>query len=176
MKKIITKYGLYSAFVMLVFGLVGLYFASHTTPDNYGGQMLFGYASIIVALVFIYFAIRHYRDNVNGGVVSFGKGLKLGLLISLFPSVVFGTLDTAYRFLNPNYLEHCAKVEREVLKRNTPPAEFEAKAAEIEKQMQFFNDYPVAGWAFMFVTVFTIGVIISVISALILQRKATVAN
>src|SRR5688500_9198612 len=88
MQKTVLRFGMYGVVVMAII-LIVEFFIFKDQP-NWDVQEVVGYVTIILSLLFVYFGIRHWRDNYNSGYLSFGQGLKLGTLISLFPSLAFG--------------------------------------------------------------------------------------
>ncbi len=64
-------------------------------PLQYAGYfdlntgMVVGYTSMVVAFSMIFFAIRNYRDNLNNGSITFGKGFRIGILITVIASLVY---------------------------------------------------------------------------------------
>jgi hypothetical protein len=138
---------------------------------SYTVQEAIGYLTMVVSLVFVFFGIRHYRDQVNNGKVGFGKALLIGFLISLFAGLGFGVVDYIYTtMINPDFAQEYLTTMLADMKANLPADEFETQKANLEQQME---EYGGSGFmAFiMFVTVALIGLVISIISALILQRK-----
>ena len=89
MKNTVLKYGFYSAIAITALFLIG-WFIGKEFDLGYSSQEVVGYASILVSLSFVFFGIKHFRDQENDGQVSFGKALLIGLLISLFASIAFG--------------------------------------------------------------------------------------
>ena len=75
MKKFILKYGLYSAAL-----IIGLFSISFMTMDTIGmaAQEIFGYLSIFLALVFVFFGVKAYRDKERSGSIKFGRALGVG--------------------------------------------------------------------------------------------------
>lgn len=168
MKKTVLRYGLYGAITICILFLIS-WFALGDLP--FGIQEILGYASMVISLSFVYFGIKHFRDKENQGKVSFKKALVLGILISLITAVVFGILDVIYtEVLNPEFMEEYYQATVEDMRNALPPDEFEVQLAEIEAQKAMFSS-PWFSFALMSMTVFVIGFIISLISALILQRK-----
>ncbi len=55
----------------------------------YETSMLIGYASMLIAFSLVYVGIRNYRNKYNGGVISFGKAFKIGILIVLIASTLY---------------------------------------------------------------------------------------
>ncbi len=148
MKASVTKFSVYGILLGFTAFLAGLSFDITTNE-------IFGYATIVASLLFVYFGIRHFRDKKNHGKVSFKQGLVLGLLISIFTATGIAVADYIYTaFVNPDFFTEYA----EKIKAENPTAE-----------IQEFTSAQAA--VFMFAIVFIIGLIISLISSLILQRR-----
>ena len=168
MKKTVLRYGTYGAIAICVLFLLSWYVLDDL---SFTSQEVLGYASMIMALLFVFLGIKHFRDNENEGKVAFKKALTIGILISLITAVAFGILDVIYtEVLNPNFMEEYYTASVEQMKQSLPPDEFEAKLAELESQKDLFSN-PFFSFGLMAMTVFVIGFIISLISSLILQRK-----
>lgn len=168
MKKTVLRYGLYGAAAICILMLVSWFLGKGLDFDT---QEVIGYATMIVSLSFVYFGIKHFRNQENNGVITFGKALWIGVLISLLTALAFGILDVIYvKYINPDFMTEYYETILLDLKESLPPEEFETKRAEIESQKELFS----SAWmnfVIMSMTVFVIGFIISLISALILQRK-----
>lgn len=168
MKQIVLKYGGYGLLTAAALFLLSLTFGKGL---SYSAQEVLGYTSMIVSLSFIFFGIKHYRDKVNNGVVSFGKALLIGLLISALTGLGIAIVDYLYTtVINPDFASEYLDTMLKSYETMYSGAELEAKKAELRQQMQ---DYGGSGFmaALMFVTVVLIGFVISLISGLILQRK-----
>jgi len=148
MKKTTLRFGLYALGMGAILFLASLVLVKDST---YNLQEILGYTAIIAALLFVFFGIKHYRDVENNGSVSFGKAMAIGMVISLFAALGFAGVDYLYTaVINPDFM-----------------ADFIAESGD--PSMEAWSSFELS--AFMFVTVITIGFIISLISALILQRK-----
>ncbi|WP_067031549.1 DUF4199 domain-containing protein [Allomuricauda sp. CP2A] len=168
MKKTVLRFGLYGSITICVLFLIS-WFVLDGLP--YSTQEVLGYVSMILALGFVFFGIKQYRDKENDGKVSFKKALLIGVLISLITALVFGILDVFYtEVLNPDFMSEYYNQSVETMKASLPADEFEAKLTEMESQKELFSN-PLFSFALMAMTVFAIGFIISLLSALVLQRK-----
>jgi len=148
MQKPIIKYGIYALVFAFVAFFAGLYFDLTT-------NVYVGYATIIASLMFVYFGIKHFRDRENNGVVSFKQALIIGLLISVITAIGIALADFVYTsVIDPDFYTNYAEKMRE-----------EDPSAEIQEYTSSF------GALFMLVVVTIVGFIISLLSALILQRK-----
>ncbi len=168
MKNTVLKFGSYGLILgAVIFGLALTLGSGLSTAT----QEIIGYGSMVASLSFVFFGIKHYRDKVNNGKVSFGKALLLGLLISAFVGLGVGLMDYLYTtVINPDFADEYLKTTLEAYESMYSGEELAAKKTELTKQMK---DYGGSGFmaALMFFTVLLIGLIISIISALILQRK-----
>jgi hypothetical protein len=168
MKKTVLRFGIYGAITISTLFLLAWYLGKDL---DYSSQEVIGYASMIVSLSFVYFGIKHFRDNENNGHVSFSKALIIGSLITLITALAFGILDVIYvKFINPEFMTEYYAASILELQETLPPDEFEIKKAELESQKELFTS-AFANFIIMFMTVFVIGFIMSLISSLILQRK-----
>lgn len=168
MKNTILRYGIYSAVTICLLALAGWFLGKNL---DYSLQEVIGYAGMVIALLFVFFGIKHYRDKENNGVVSFGKALQTGILITLFAALSFGILDVIYiKYINPDFMTEYYTNYAEQMKNSLSESEFQIKLKELETQKEMFSNTFVS-FLLMSATVFIIGFIISLLSALILQRK-----
>ena len=168
MKNTILRYGVYSAVTICLLALAGWFLGKNL---DYSLQEAIGYAGMIIALLFVFFGIKHYRDKENNGIVSFWKALQIGILITLFAALAFGILDVIYiKYINPDFMMEYYSNYVEQMKSSLPEPEFKIKLKELEAQKELFSNTFVS-FLLMSATVFIIGFIISLISALILQSK-----
>jgi hypothetical protein len=170
MKQTVVRYGLYSAALIVVIFLA-TWIGLRQEAFTYDITEIFGYVGIVLSLLFIFFGIRYYRDHVNSGRLTFGKGLKLGLLIALIPAFAIALFDVLYvQLIDPKFYERYGEYQLTKLKASVSADQYEAAAANLKTQMDLFSN-PFVTFIVMFLTVFMIGLIISVISALALKRN-----
>ncbi|TMM58465.1 DUF4199 domain-containing protein [Maribacter algarum] len=152
MKNTVIKFGLYGFLLAIVLFLSGLYFGKGM---DFSTQEVVGYLTMVVSLLFIFFGIKHFRDNINSGEVTLTKGLLIGILISIFTASGIAIADFIYTsVINPDFFTDYVAMMRE-----------QGHTEEIPDWCSGFMAF------IMFITVLIIGLIISLISALILQRK-----
>lgn len=168
MKKTVLRFGLYSSITICILSL--LIWLLIGTLDDKTGEIV-GYSSMVISLLFVYFGIKHFRDKENNGAVTFGKALLIGILISLMAALVFGILDVLYvKVVNPDFMTDYYTRNLEQLQVSLSAEEFEIRKAELESEKEMFLN-PFMHFLIMSMMVFVIGFIISLLSALILQRK-----
>ena len=168
MKKSVLKFGLLSSLTLLILFAIQFSFEDKL---SYSTSEVFGYLSIVVALLFVYFAIKHYRDAINNGSVSFGKALLIGVLVSLLAGLTFGVINYIYvEVINPEFMTAYYDHMVEKAKSSLSAAEFQIKLQDMEAEKEMFSNSIISS-LLMSVTVLIIGFIIATISGLILQRK-----
>jgi len=168
MKKIVIRYGTYSALILVV--LFGLTFLLGKNLD-FGASEKIGYASILIGMIFVYLGIREYREKIGEGKISFWQAVKVGLLIVLIPSIVFGIFDVIYvTIINPDFVEDFYNHSLAEMKTNLTADEYEVKAAKMESEKEMFAN-PLFQFLVMGMTVFLIGTVASFISSFILKTE-----
>lgn len=84
------RYGLIFGSIsgLIVGGLLWLGVAV-LTGEGQAGSQLFGYLSMLLALSFIFVAIKRFRDIERGGVIKFWPALWLGLQVTLVATAFY---------------------------------------------------------------------------------------
>jgi predicted membrane protein len=169
MKNTIIKFGLYGLLTAVILFFLALVFGKGL---SYSTQEIIGYITMIASLSFVFFGIKHYRDQVNNGIVSFGNALLIGVLISAIVGIGIGIADYIYTtVINPDFAQEFLETSIKNLETMYSGAELEAKKNELTQQMTAYGGSGFLAFI-MFVTVLMIGFILSLISGLILQRKS----
>lgn len=169
MQKIVLRYGLYA--MLFIVALSALEFFVLTKLLSPTLQEVAGYLTMLLSMVFVFIGIRQYRDKCNNGQLSFGQGLKVGILIVLIPSVAFGLFDLLYtEVLHPGWVDEYYANYIARIKASTPPAQLEAALQKANDQKELFSN-PLMQFLLMSATVFIIGLIVTIISALTLRRR-----
>lgn len=171
MKKIVIVNGLIAGLISA--SLIIISMAFFHDKGNLEGGMLFGYASMVLAFSLIFVAIVRYRNNYNNGVISFGKAFMIGLYITLIASTIYvvAWLIDYYVFI-PDFAEKYAATILEKLKAGG------ASAAEIAKQTKEMDNFkemyknPVIVILYTYLEILPVGLLLSLVAALILKRKS----
>lgn len=174
MKSVIFRYGIFAGLTIVVLGVISFFFLQ-PPKVSWAAAEVAGYLTMILAMVFVFAGIRHYRDHVNNGALSFGQGMKIGILIVLIPSVAFGLFDILFtEVIDPTWVETYYRDYIARAKASTPPDEWEAKLKQLENEKEMFSN-PVFQFVVMGGTVLIIGLIATIISSLTLMRKKKTA-
>jgi hypothetical protein len=172
-KKNIIIYGLTAGIIVAVLMLSTVNYLSHCKGNvDYNTSMLIGYASMLLAFSLVFVGIRNYRDKYNGGVISFGKAFKIGMMIVSIASTIYVVawlID--YFFFIPDFLEKYSAQMLDKLKAGG------ASQIEIDKQtkeMAIFGKMyknPFFNAMMTYIEILPVGLIVALISSLILKRK-----
>jgi hypothetical protein len=140
--------------------------------EGSSSSMAIGYATMIVSLSMIFFAVRSYRDNYSGGSITFGRGFLIGFYITIIASVFYVVGWKIYSAIAlPDFADHYAKLMIDNLKKSgASEAAILAKTKEMAEWKQWYSN-PVIEIAMTFLEIFPVGLLISVICAFILKRK-----
>lgn len=169
MKKVVLTFGLLSGVLSM-----SMMFGTMTFIDAIGFDrgVFVGYTAIVISFLFVYFGIRSYRDNVLGGKITFGRGLGVGLLITLISCAFYvGSWLVIERYFFPDFVDRFNAYAMEQLKASgASAAEVEKAAAEAaEFKRQYANPFIKA--AFTLIEPLPVGLLITFISAAVLRRK-----
>lgn len=174
MKNTILRYGTYGVLVLISINMIVWFgWEGSQQPENYSIGEVIGYMTIVLSLVFVYFGVRHFRDHVQGGHIDFWKAFRVGLLITLLPALAFGIYNYIFmEWLSPEFAESYYMTMLEQSRNQLSTAEYEQRLQDWEKNKEFWTN----GWlqsGLMFFTVFIIGMIVSLLSALFLMKRET---
>lgn len=171
MKKIVLTYGLIAGAIVTAFMVFGTY-SYYTNPDFKGSEVL-GYSGMLVAFAFVFIGIKNYRDKQNEGIVTFGKAMAIGSLIAFIASCIYvGVWLIEYYCFFPDFMDKFAAAAIENLKTSQiSTIEMKIKMAEINEYREIYKS-PIGVILFTFAEILPLGLVISLISALILKRKA----
>jgi hypothetical protein len=174
MKNTIIKYGAIGGTLVsvLFLGPMLLFPYYFTDPSSMAYSEVIGYSTMILSMLTVHFGTRHYRNEFFPTDFSFTKGLKVSILITLVASLVFflGNI-LLYEVLAPNFLSDFSEPYKEYLLSNASNELERTKVLEEFEKSKMFIESSFFNAALMAVTVFLIGLVISLISALTLTKK-----
>ena len=170
MKKTVLTYGLISGLMISVLMDSSLLLSSRIGS---GHSMILGYTMMVASFLLVYFGIRSYRDNTLGGQISFGRAFTCGILIALITCVCYViTWEVLYFGFIPHFMDgyFAAQIDK-VRSSGLDPATIARRVAAIQRSQQSYQN-PLVNMAYTFIEPLPVGLIITLISAAILRRKA----
>ena len=174
MKKIVLTFGLISGALMAVFMFATMPFIDRIGFDK---GLLIGYANIVLAFILVFFGIRSYRENVGGGAITFGRAFAVGILITIISSICYVIAwQILYHTLMPDFFEkYSAYVIEKARAAGATPEAVQNQIQEMD-QMKGLMKNPFIHSAFVFLEPFPVGLLITLISAAILRKRARPAG
>jgi hypothetical protein len=174
MKKTVLSFGLISGAISAVMMAATLPFADKIGFDN---GAIIGYTTIVLSAMLIFFGVRSYRENIGGGRLSFGRGLVVGILITLLSNVCYvATWEVLYFKFMPDFADkYAAHMIERAKSSGASPEKIEKTAQEARLFKEMYNK-PAVNIALTFLEVFPIGLGVTLLSAAILRRKSSKAE
>jgi hypothetical protein len=170
MKKTVLTFGLISGAIISLLMLCTVPFVDKIGFDK---GVVIGYTTMVLSFMLVFFGIKSYRDNVGGGSITFGRAVALGLLITVVSCLCYvATWEVVYFKLMPDFAEKFSKHAVDQLIASGATKEvIEAKVQEMKDFITMYNN-PFFNAAVTFTEPFPVGLIITLVSAAILRKKA----
>ena len=164
MNNIIIKNGLFGSIIvsaLLVF--VTMYMKANPEKEV---SMMIGFAVMILAFFFVALGIKQQRD-ANNGLISFRNAFLTGFWITLIISTVYVLvwLIILYNFF-PNFAEHYT----DMAIAKASPDELTKVTEEMNSFKEMYKN-PIMVILFTYMEILPLGIVFSLISALILKKK-----
>jgi len=175
MKKSILVFGLISGVIISTFmaTMMAIMGCSNEEMGGGAGSMIIGFTAMAVAFSFVFIGIRNFRDKQNGGIITFGKAFLLGFMISLVASTLYVmTWAVEYHFFLPDFMDKYAAMQvKQLQESGLSGAKLEEALKEIETASYNYKHKPLFFVMYTYMEILPVGIIITLISALILKRK-----
>lgn len=170
MQRIILSYGILSGLVVIVTTIIGISFSLENEAFEFSQWL--GYLVMLVALSMIFVGMKRYRDNEQGGVISFARGMQLGLGIAAVAGVMYVTVWelylvlTDYAFIN-DYAQATIDARRAA---GATTDELARLTADMDTmKAQYAN--PLFRIPITFLEIFPVGLLVSLLSAAVLRKS-----
>lgn len=173
MKTIILKNGIFGGLIVALFMGFSVYFHSQNLENETLSYFL-GFTGMFIAFIFTFIGMKQYRDNVNNGIISFGKAFVVGLSIAFIISTIY-VLVWLFELHNfyPDFMEKFVASEITKLKSSGLSAtEIASKTAEMNEMKESYKN-PLYVIGMTYFEILPIGIFFSLICALIVKKKIT---
>jgi Protein of unknown function (DUF4199) len=170
MKKTVLTFGLISGALSSVMMVATIPFAHQI---GFNKALIVGYTTIVLSFLLVFFGIRSYRDNVGNGQITFAKAFAVGICITLISCMFYvATWEILYFKFMPDFMDNYGAHTVEQLKASgASPAVVEAQVQKLEKLKQQYKN-PLYNSLMTFIEPFPVGLVITLISAAVLRKKA----
>ena len=169
MRKIIVTFGLISGAISSLMMIALVTFGGRIGFDR---GAIIGNTSIVLSFLMVFFGIRTYRDNIGNGQITFLKAFAVGLSITLISCIFYVvTWEVIYYNFIPGFWDaYGAHLVEKLTASGANPAAIQAKLEQVRKYKELYKN-PLFNAALTFIDPFPIGLVITLISALVLRRK-----
>lgn len=171
MKKTILTFGLISGVLSSAMMMCTIPFM-HKLGSGSRGELV-GYTAIVLSFLLVFFGIRSYRDNAGDGQITFTKAFAIGISITLISCIFYVvTWEIVYFNFLHGFMDNYGSDAIERLKASgASPAAVQAQVQKLQKLKQMYEN-PLFNAAITFLEPFPVGLVISLLSAAILRKKA----
>ncbi|MBA4848820.1 DUF4199 domain-containing protein [Emticicia sp. BO119] len=172
MQKIVLTFGLIAGLIVSTFMVCSIGYCY--SSGNFDGNIVVGYAAMLLAFSLVFVGVKNYRDKYNNGSISFGKAFRIGLYISLIASTIYVLvwLVDYYMFV-PDFMEkYTTHVIQDAKENGASTAEIKEQIKMMEESAKLYET-PIGVILLTYMEILPIGLAVTLISALILKRKHT---
>jgi uncharacterized protein DUF4199 len=171
MKKILLTYGLASGAISSLLMVATIPFEHQI---GFNRALLVGYTTIVLSFLLVFFGVRSYRDNLQNGHITFAKAFVVGISITLITCICYvATWEILYFNFMPDYMDKYAAYMVEKSKAaGATPAAIQAQLQEMQRSKDLYNNNFLYNVAMTFIEPFPVGLVINLISAALLRKKA----
>lgn len=170
----ILKYGLIGGLVIGGFNFALFTLAGDQPHFEYG--MYIGYTAMLVALSTVFLGIKRHRDVELGGVIRFWPAFGMGLAISFIAGVFYVAAWEASQAIT--HADFMTAYSNFVLEQARAEGKSAADIAAMTKELAEFKVIyanPMTRLPMVFAEIFPVGVLVSLVSALLLRRHEFMA-
>ena len=155
-------YGVIIALALIVFSLVLYLLGLDKTP----GLMYLSYVLLLAGIILVQI---NFRNKYQGGFIEYGKVFTIGMLTSLFLSIIVAIYTFVFfKYIDPGAMEESmALAEQKMIDRGMSDMEVEQGMAMAEK-FQSIGFYT----AMALIGNFIIGIIFSLITSIFIKKES----
>jgi len=170
--------------IILIFGLISgvicgaMFFIFHPSDGqmDFENGMLKGYITMTIALSSIFFAVKQFRDNYNGGSIKFFKAFIVGMAITLVAGIVYVIFwEVYYQIYASDFADQYLAYNKEQwISQGLSTDEIAKKAVAIQQDFESYTKNPLVRFAFTLMEILPVGFLISILSAVywaIIKKK-----
>lgn len=169
MLRTILIYGLLAGVVVIVPMSLLMVYGGHGDGSH---SVFTGYALMLLAFSLIFVGLKRYRDHQLGGVIRFVPALLGGLAIAVIGSLIYVVgweitlAATDYAFMD----QYAAAMIEQARAEGASASELAALTKQMDGYREIYAN-PLARMAMTFVEPFPVGVLVSIITAILLRNS-----
>ncbi len=161
-----VNYALFNSAGICIWVLVEYLLGFHSTRMEIGQYT--GYLANVIPITMLFLAIRERREKLNGGTLTFGQGMKTGIIISLITAVITTIFMYVYlTAVNPEFMNLGMELQKQKLLQS---GHSEAEVTASLESMKTMYSLPFQLGAILVITPI-VGSVYSAIISAILRKK-----
>ncbi|MFT3805646.1 DUF4199 domain-containing protein [Arenimonas sp.] len=165
----ILKYGLIAGLIVGIIDFTLFVSAGDEPHFEYG--MLIGYTIMLIALSTVFVGIKQYRDRDLGGVIRFWPAFGMGVAISFIAGLFYvAAWEASQAITGADFVTAYSNYVLEQARAEGQSAEAIAKMAAELAEFKVLYAKPLWRLLMIFTEIFPVGVLVSLVSALLLRR------
>ena len=170
MRKTVLTFGLISGAISSLVMIAVVAFGNGICFDR--GAVI-SYTSIVLSFLMVFFGIQSYRDNLGDGQITFLKAFAVGISITVISCICYVlTWEIIYYNFMPGFWDkYGAHLAEKLRASGASSAAVQAKLQQVAKYKEQYKN-PLVNAALTFIKPFTIGLVMTLTSALVLTRKS----
>ena len=170
MKKTVLTFGLISGAISSVLMVATVPFAHRI---GFNKALIVGYTTIVLSFLLVFFGIHSYRDNMGNGQITFTKAFAVGICITLISCIFYVvTWEILYFNFMHDFMDNYGADMIEKLKASGASAAAVQVQVEHLKKLKEQYENPLFNSLMTFIEPFPVGLVITVLSAAVLRKKA----
>jgi len=140
-------------------------------PGDPEPGLLVGYLTMLIGMTAVFFGIKHYRDKVLAGVISFKNAFIVGLGISAVAGLIYAIgWEISLNFMSFDFTDTYAKAMVESAReRGATGAALDKAMADAQSFVTMYRN-PLLRFPLTFIELFPVGILVSLVSAALLRN------
>ena len=169
MKKIVLQNGLIGGLIVASTMLISVY--KFYAEQNFEPSYVIGFVGMLLAFLFVFIGTKQYRDYTESSI-TFGKMFKVSFLITLIIATIYVVAwMIVYKNFFPDFMEKFADISIKKLQDSGADAQaITAKTAEMNQMKEWYKN-PLSVILLTYMEILPLGLVISLISALVFMKK-----
>ncbi len=160
-KNIILNYGLYFGGTSILVALI-----KYASGMQYEQEMYSGIIGILILIAFIVLGIKKFKND-NGGLISFGKAIKIGLGITFIATIIIIIFYALFSMvIEPNFMENTIEMQKVVWADSFGMTEEQIEGSEATTRKYFYLSL----FGGVFIMNLFLGGITSLIAAAVMKK------
>ncbi len=170
MKRNVLVYGTIGGLITALWIVIAMVLFLHEMDMTYG--MILGYTSMLIANIFLIIGVKNYRDKYNGGVITFGKAFKVGILITLLASTIYVVTWLIYYYsADSDFMAvYADSMQKQLIESGASAAEIAKQGKEMKEFMIMYQN-PFFNAAITYMEILPMGILFTLITAIVMRRK-----